>query len=122
MRSHLLPWLGLFALVAGCKGEEAAPTPTPTAAPSPAATAAAPIAAGATAQGKVARETGPIKVGILHSLSGTMAISETSLKDVALMTVDAINVQGGLLGKPAQAHCGGSGLQLAALRRKGPRS
>ena len=32
-----------------------------------------------------------IKVGILHSLSGTMAISETSLKDVALMTIDEIN-------------------------------
>ena len=32
-----------------------------------------------------------IKVGILHSLSGTMAISETSLKDVALMAIDEIN-------------------------------
>ena len=32
-----------------------------------------------------------IKVGILHSLSGTMAISETSLKDVALMAIEEIN-------------------------------
>jgi urea transport system substrate-binding protein len=40
-----------------------------------------------------------IKVGILHSLSGTMAISETSLKDVALMTIDEINASGGVLGK-----------------------
>lgn len=40
-----------------------------------------------------------IKVGILHSLSGTMAISETSLKDVALMAIEEINEQGGLLGK-----------------------
>jgi len=40
-----------------------------------------------------------IKVGILHSLSGTMAISETSLKDVALMTIDEINAAGGVLGK-----------------------
>src|SRR6202165_1221427 len=40
-----------------------------------------------------------IKVGVLHSLSGTMAISETSLKDVALMTIDEINAKGGLLGK-----------------------
>jgi urea transport system substrate-binding protein len=40
-----------------------------------------------------------IKVGILHSLSGTMAISETSLKDVALMTIEEINAKGGLLGK-----------------------
>lgn len=44
-------------------------------------------------------ETDPIKVGILHSLSGTMAISETSLKDVALMTIEEINEQGGLLGR-----------------------
>ena len=44
-------------------------------------------------------ETGPIKVGILHSLSGTMAISETSLKDVALMTIESINKQGGVLGR-----------------------
>jgi len=40
-----------------------------------------------------------IKVGVLHSLSGTMAISETVLKDVALMTIDEINAKGGLLGK-----------------------
>lgn len=42
-------------------------------------------------------DTGPIKVGILHSLSGTMAISETSLKDVALMTIEKINAAGGVL-------------------------
>lgn len=48
-----------------------------------------------------AQET--IKVGILHSLSGTMAISETSLKDVALMTIDEINAQGGVLGKKLEA-------------------
>ncbi|MDO8305706.1 transporter substrate-binding protein, partial [Herminiimonas sp.] len=40
-----------------------------------------------------------IKVGILHSLSGTMAISETSLKDVALMTIEEINANGGVMGK-----------------------
>ena len=40
-----------------------------------------------------------IKVGILHSLSGTMAISETSLKDVVLMTIEEINENGGLLGQ-----------------------
>jgi len=45
------------------------------------------------------KPTGPIKVGILHSLSGTMAISETSLKDVALMTIDEINQAGGVLGQ-----------------------
>lgn len=40
-----------------------------------------------------------VKVGVLHSLSGTMAISETSLKDVLLMTFDEINKSGGVLGK-----------------------
>src|SRR5262245_21763586 len=40
-----------------------------------------------------------IKVGILHSLSGTMAISETVLKDTALMAIDEINAKGGVLGK-----------------------
>ena len=40
-----------------------------------------------------------IKVGVLHSLSGTMAISETALKNVALMTIEEINASGGVLGK-----------------------
>ncbi len=44
-----------------------------------------------------------IKVGILHSLSGTMAISETVLKDVALMTIDEINAKGGVMGKKLEA-------------------
>jgi urea transport system substrate-binding protein len=44
-----------------------------------------------------------IKIGILHSLSGTMAISETSLKDVALMTIDEINAKGGVMGKKLEA-------------------
>ncbi len=39
-----------------------------------------------------------VKVGVLHSLSGTMAISETSLRDVLLFTFDEINAQGGVLG------------------------
>ena len=40
-----------------------------------------------------------VKVGVLHSLSGTMAISETSLKDVLLFTFDEINAKGGVMGK-----------------------
>src|SRR5438876_4359390 len=40
-----------------------------------------------------------IKVGVLHSLSGTMAISETVLKDTVLMTIDEINAKGGVMGK-----------------------
>ncbi|AZO54554.1 urea ABC transporter substrate-binding protein [Mesorhizobium sp. M8A.F.Ca.ET.057.01.1.1] len=44
-----------------------------------------------------------IKVGILHSLSGTMAISETTLKDAMLMLIDEQNAKGGLLGKKLEA-------------------
>ncbi|NGZ84999.1 urea ABC transporter substrate-binding protein [Duganella sp. SAP-35] len=55
------------------------------------------------AAGTSAYAADTIKVGILHSLSGTMAISETSLKDVALMTIDEINAKGGVLGKKLEA-------------------
>ncbi|HNI67862.1 MAG TPA: urea ABC transporter substrate-binding protein, partial [Nitrospira sp.] len=44
-------------------------------------------------------DTEPIKVGVLHSLSGTMAISEVSLKDVVSMAVQEINAKGGVLGR-----------------------
>jgi urea transport system substrate-binding protein len=45
----------------------------------------------------MAQET--VKVGVLHSLSGTMAISETSLRDVLMFTFDEINAKGGVMGK-----------------------
>ena len=67
-----------------------------TAAASFAALATLPLAGTASAQ-----ET--IKVGILHSLSGTMAISETTLKDVMLMLIEEQNKKGGLLGKKLEA-------------------
>jgi urea transport system substrate-binding protein len=44
-----------------------------------------------------------IKIGILHSLSGTMAISETTLKDTMLMLIEEQNAAGGLLGKKLEA-------------------
>jgi urea transport system substrate-binding protein len=44
-----------------------------------------------------------IKVGILHSLSGTMAISETTLKDVMLMLIEQQNAKGGVLGRKLEA-------------------
>jgi urea transport system substrate-binding protein len=53
------------------------------------------------AQPVAAQET--IKVGILHSLSGTMAISETTLKDTMLFLIDEQNKKGGLLGKKLEA-------------------
>ena len=66
--------------------------------------AAASIAALATVSlvGKATAQN-TIKVGILHSLSGTMAISETTLKDVMLMLIDEQNKKGGLLGKKLEA-------------------
>ena len=60
---------------------------------------AASLAVGAS--GAIAQDT--IKVGILHSLSGTMAISETTLKDVMLMLIEEQNKKGGLLGKKLEA-------------------
>ncbi|MDD3483685.1 urea ABC transporter substrate-binding protein [Azovibrio restrictus] len=54
-------------------------------------------AAGLTSFAAHAADT--IKVGILHSLSGTMAISETALKETALMTIEEINKAGGVMGK-----------------------
>jgi urea transport system substrate-binding protein len=47
----------------------------------------------------LAQSKDPIKVGVLHSLSGTMAISETVLKDVALMAIEEINAKGGVMGR-----------------------
>ncbi len=51
----------------------------------------------------VAQAADTIKVGILHSLSGTMAISETTLKDTMLMLIAEQNKKGGLLGKQLEA-------------------
>ncbi|MBW7457194.1 urea ABC transporter substrate-binding protein [Paenibacillus sepulcri] len=51
------------------------------------------------AAGNGGGDNGEIKVGILHSLSGTMAISEVSVKDSEMMAIDEINAKGGVLGK-----------------------
>jgi urea transport system substrate-binding protein len=55
------------------------------------------------ASGMAMAEEQTIKVGVLHSLSGTMAISETTLKDTILMLVEEQNKKGGLLGKKLEA-------------------
>ncbi|SNR35098.1 urea ABC transporter substrate-binding protein [Paracoccus sediminis] len=55
------------------------------------------------AHGAWAQDGEPIKIGVLHSLSGTMAISETTLKDTVLMMVEQQNAKGGLLGRPLEA-------------------
>jgi urea transport system substrate-binding protein len=60
--------------------------------------AAAGIAASMGLAGFSAQAADTIKVGILHSLSGTMAISETTLKDAMLMLIEEQNKKGGILG------------------------
>ncbi|MGO4386984.1 urea ABC transporter substrate-binding protein [Microvirga sp. 2YAF29] len=65
------------------------------------ALASAALVSGTMAATAQAQET--IKVGVLHSLSGTMAISETTLKDVMLMLIEEQNKKGGLLGKKLEA-------------------
>ena len=65
-------------------------------------TFAATVAATALAAPAVAADC-PVKVGVLHSLSGTMAISETTLKDTMLMLIDEQNAKGGVLGCQLEA-------------------
>jgi urea transport system substrate-binding protein len=57
------------------------------------------LAAALSSFGMAVHAADTIKVGVLHSLSGTMAISETALKETALMTIDEINKAGGVMGK-----------------------
>ena len=61
------------------------------------------IACGLTLASYTAMAADTIKVGVLHSLSGTMAISETTLKDTMLMLIEEQNKKGGLLGKKLEA-------------------
>jgi urea transport system substrate-binding protein len=61
------------------------------------------IACGLTIASFSAAAADTIKVGVLHSLSGTMAISETTLKDTMLMLIEEQNKKGGLLGKKLEA-------------------
>ena len=79
-----------IALALAACGSE--PTPAP---------AAAPAASGssAPASAPAAAESDTIKVGILHSLSGTMSISETAVHDAELLAIEEINASGGVMGK-----------------------
>ncbi|NEW89108.1 urea ABC transporter substrate-binding protein [Rhodopseudomonas sp. WA056] len=65
--------------------------------------AAAGLALGLSAFGPAKAADDTIKVGVLHSLSGTMAISETTLKDTVLFLIDEQNKKGGVLGKKLEA-------------------
>ena len=65
--------------------------------------AAAGLALGAAGFGPAMAADDTIKIGVLHSLSGTMAISETTLKDTILFLIDEQNKKGGVLGKKLEA-------------------
>jgi urea transport system substrate-binding protein len=98
--------IGAVLLVMALVACGSAPAATPTSAPT---TMAEPTESMATAEPTEAMgsmETpeagGVIKVGDLHSLSGTMSISETAVKDAELMAIDEINANGGVLGKQLQ--------------------
>jgi len=86
---HLLLVLAIFALSACAGGAPAAPAPAEDTSAEEATEAPAEEAA----------EAETIKVGILHSLSGTMSISEVSVKDATLMAIEEINAAGGIMGK-----------------------
>jgi urea transport system substrate-binding protein len=79
--------LGTSLLLKACGGDR-----TPTATTSPATTASPAAGGGDT-----------IKVGILHSLSGTMAISETTVVEAEKLAIEEINAAGGVLGKQIEA-------------------
>lgn len=79
--------MAIFLIITACGGAE--PTPVPaTAVPS----------TGNVADTSVGASGGAIKVGVLHSLSGTMAISETAVRDATLLAIDEINAGGGVMG------------------------
>ncbi|MEZ4708121.1 MAG: urea ABC transporter substrate-binding protein [Caldilineaceae bacterium] len=87
----LVAVLLIMALLAGCAG------PAPAASEESAEEAPAAEEAEAPAAEAPAGDT--IKVGVLHSLSGTMSISEVSVKDATLLAIDEINAAGGIMGK-----------------------
>ncbi len=69
----------------------------------PSLLASAVVAAGLSLASLAAKAEETIKIGVLHSLSGTMAISETTLKDTILFLIDEQNKKGGVLGKKLEA-------------------
>jgi urea transport system substrate-binding protein len=85
----------LFA-VAACGGSDA------TAVPATAVPTEAPSVGGAVTTSDSSGDT--IKIGVLHSLSGTMAISEVDVKDATLLAIEEINAKGGVLGKQLEVH------------------
>lgn len=75
-------------------------------------------AASAGTEGSGAASGDTIKVGILHSLSGTMAISETSVKDAELLAIEEINANGGVLGKQIEPVIEDGASEVATFQEK----
>ena len=94
-RFILLGGAGLAGTVIlnACTKPGSSPTATPSTTPETAASPATPVAANGNT----------VKVGILHSLSGTMSISEKSVVDAEQMAIAEINAAGGVLGKQIEA-------------------
>jgi urea transport system substrate-binding protein len=84
--------VALLARAWGSRGDERAPMPSgaPLPQPIPSTTSSAPSGP-------------PIRIGVLHSLTGTMASSESSLVDAVLLAIAQVNAGGGLLGRPVEA-------------------
>lgn len=98
----VLSLLGIM-LLSACGDPTTTTAPGTTAASTKAAVTSAATAAVTGAAPTAAATSGTIKVGILHSLSGTMSISEVSVKDATLMAIDEINAAGGVMGKKLEA-------------------
>src|SRR4051794_35394156 len=104
MRSPARPVLSALSAVAllalaGCAADTASSAPAP-AATAPATPEATTIDAPASPAALPSGDS--VKVGILQSLSGTMAISEVTVKNAELLAIDQINAKGGILGKQIQ--------------------
>ena len=101
---HRLAALGmagvLAASLAGCSGGAMSEAASAESSSASAAATSGGDEGGASQESQTSGDEGDtIKVGILHSLSGTMAISETSVRDAEILAIEEINAAGGVLGK-----------------------
>ncbi len=90
---QLVGVVGLGLLIAGCGNEPEKAGGSGSSGKGPSSTS------GSKPETTAAAEGGTVKIGVLHSLTGTMAISEISLRDAVLMAVEEINAAGGVMGK-----------------------
>jgi urea transport system substrate-binding protein len=108
-RSLLIGVTALSLIAAACGDDDEAVTEATTAETEAEATATTAAEAGVTTMAETegteaaAPDGEPIKVGILHSLSGTMSISEKAVVDAELLAIEEINAAGGVLGRPLEA-------------------